>query len=328
MIAVGPGFDRGNHEGATSAAELRGSYASLHTELVNGLGRREEDDRVDQGFVIVDAIENEIVILGPQAIHCQSGAPLLPKAKGFGVVVCTGGRAGGVTACNARHEEGELREVTAVQGHLRYLAAFDDFSNGGVLSIKDGGTSVDRNCLGHFADIQAEIRDGNLGDLELEGAGNFLETFFGDLHAVVSWRQRGYRVIAEVIGGDVCLTAGVDIRDGDSGTYERCARGVSDCALETGGIDLSESDLRRSGKEKRKEHAGKKEESFHRNDFLSGSKLERLPHAISDHRLVRPRGACCPGRLKRMDGRTQSTRRKTFVIASERNDTKGPRPCF
>src|SRR5258708_31747826 len=79
VIAVGPGFDRGNHEGATSAAELRGSYASLHTELVNGLGRREEDDRVDQGCVIVDAIENAMVILGPQPIHCQCNAPLSPE---------------------------------------------------------------------------------------------------------------------------------------------------------------------------------------------------------------------------------------------------------
>src|ERR1700735_5229973 len=48
MIVVGSGFDRSHHQCAACSAELGGSDAGLHPEFLNGIGRRENHNRIHE----------------------------------------------------------------------------------------------------------------------------------------------------------------------------------------------------------------------------------------------------------------------------------------
>src|SRR5207249_6124408 len=75
MKAVGSRLERGHDDGSSGAAELSGSHAGLDAKLVNRVSRRKENDGVDQGFVVVNSIEDEIVIFGSLAIDVFCLAP-------------------------------------------------------------------------------------------------------------------------------------------------------------------------------------------------------------------------------------------------------------
>ena len=114
MNFIGTRFDRCDDQSPTGAPELCGSNAGLDAELVDGIRRREEDDRVDERFVVVNAIEDEVVVLRPQAVYRESGATGLPETVSFGIVVCPSSCSRRVPACDTGHEQRQLREVAPV----------------------------------------------------------------------------------------------------------------------------------------------------------------------------------------------------------------------
>jgi len=96
MIIVGPRLNTGDDERTSCAAELCRCNAGLHTKLVNRFRWREKDDGIHECFVIVYAVENEVVVLGAQAVHGERRAARLAEAKGLGIVICSGGRSVGL----------------------------------------------------------------------------------------------------------------------------------------------------------------------------------------------------------------------------------------
>src|SRR5438105_15487905 len=88
MKAVGSRLERGHDDGSSGAAELSGSHAGLDAKLVNRVSRRKENDGVGEGFVVVNSIEDEIVVLGTQAIDGKGGAASFAVAEGFRVAAC------------------------------------------------------------------------------------------------------------------------------------------------------------------------------------------------------------------------------------------------
>ena len=111
---------------------MSGSHAGLDAKLVNRVSRRKENDGVDQGFVVVNSIEDEIVVLGTQAIDGKGGAASFAVAEGFRVAACARRRGVGHAASDVGFESGELREIAAVEGQLGDLTALHDDTNGGI----------------------------------------------------------------------------------------------------------------------------------------------------------------------------------------------------
>src|SRR5437879_1675063 len=107
MKAVGSGLERGHDDGSSGAAELSGSHAGLDAKLVNRVSRRKENDGVDQGFVVVNSIEDEIVVLGTQAIDGKGGAASFAVAEGFRVAACARRRGVGHAASDVGFESGD-----------------------------------------------------------------------------------------------------------------------------------------------------------------------------------------------------------------------------
>ena len=153
MIIVGPGLDTGDDERTSSAAELCRCNAGLHTKLVNRFRWWEKDDGIHECFVVVDAVENEVVVLGAQAVHCERRAARLAEAKSLGIVICPGGRSRRITTCDPGRQQGNLCEIAAVQRQFGGLASFDNLSDGRICRIHHWGSCFYGDRLGYLADV-------------------------------------------------------------------------------------------------------------------------------------------------------------------------------
>src|SRR5260370_15270790 len=107
---------RGDYQGAARAAKFRWGHAGLHPEFLNGIRWREEDDGIDQGFVVVNPVEDEVIGLRTKPVYRQRGSALLSESECFRVIVDAGGGvcAGRHPAACTRHEGGQLSEVATV----------------------------------------------------------------------------------------------------------------------------------------------------------------------------------------------------------------------
>src|SRR5437660_12600810 len=152
MKAVGSRLERGHDDGSSGAAELSGSHAGLDAKLVNRVSRRKENEGVNQGFVVVNSIEDEIVVLGTQAIDGKGGAASFAVAEGFRVAACARRRGVGHAASDVGFESGELREIAAVEGQLGDLTALHDDTNGGIARVDDRGACLHGDGLRDLTD--------------------------------------------------------------------------------------------------------------------------------------------------------------------------------
>jgi hypothetical protein len=85
MDGVRAGLDGALYNCAAGTAELRGRDTCGDAELLGCIDRRKEDEGIDQRLVVVDAVEQEVVRLRPEAIHRQSASPALGVAVGLRV---------------------------------------------------------------------------------------------------------------------------------------------------------------------------------------------------------------------------------------------------
>lgn len=67
------GANRGAHNRAPAASELGRRDAGDHAKLLDGFDWRKEDNAVDDGFVVINAVERKVVVLLAQSIHRQGG---------------------------------------------------------------------------------------------------------------------------------------------------------------------------------------------------------------------------------------------------------------
>ena len=78
MKLIGAGLRRHGYIGARSLSEFRGNYIRLDLEFLNRINARLDCELFEKLFVVVNAVEGEIVLLGPVAAH----AIVLPAAGG------------------------------------------------------------------------------------------------------------------------------------------------------------------------------------------------------------------------------------------------------
>ena len=85
MPLVGTGLDCGVDDAAAGTSELGRGDVGFDAELLNGVRSGEEDNSVDQRFVVVEAVEQKVVCLRTKSVDRQSGAAAIVVAIGFGV---------------------------------------------------------------------------------------------------------------------------------------------------------------------------------------------------------------------------------------------------
>jgi len=116
----------------TSAPPARPNCAGatlVAHETRQSLPLREKDDGIHECFVIVYAVENEVVVRWGAAVHGERRAARLAEAKGLGIVICSGGRSVGLPRVTPGPNQGNLCEIAAVQRQFGGLASFDNLSD-------------------------------------------------------------------------------------------------------------------------------------------------------------------------------------------------------
>ena len=101
-------------DGSACTAELGRRGGSIDAELLRAFEIGKELECVDEGFVVVDAVQNEVVGLRTEAVGGEGPAARGAVAKRFGIAVDSGGGVAIVAAGDAGGEQGEAGEVAAV----------------------------------------------------------------------------------------------------------------------------------------------------------------------------------------------------------------------
>src|ERR1700730_4970666 len=106
MNFIRPGLYRSYNQRPAGAAELRGCHAGLHLEFIDRIRWREENNRINKCFVVINPIENKVIGLRTKSIHRQRSSALLSESKCFRVVVdsCGGIGTRGNPAAYSRYE--------------------------------------------------------------------------------------------------------------------------------------------------------------------------------------------------------------------------------
>ena len=69
MNLVRSGFDRADNQTTPGTAVLRRRYAGGYLEFLCGVDRGKEEDYVLQAIIVVQAVQDEIVRLGTEAVN-------------------------------------------------------------------------------------------------------------------------------------------------------------------------------------------------------------------------------------------------------------------
>ena len=235
MEAVGAALHDHDDVAAVDVAELGVGVRGDDANLIEGVGTGVVADGVVE--VLVDLLAVEEVVVG-----------LLPVAVDVGAVVRVGGALGRVLAAvgavvggdGAGGEDGELREVTAVEREAVDGVLGEGLAGGGVLGLEDG-----LELIGDFdggvgsADGEGHVDLGGLIDFEGEGTegGDREAGGFGDELVLAGGVGGGD-------GGDVGGGVGdrdFDVRDDRAGGVRHgSANGAGDGLGETGGETAGE----------------------------------------------------------------------------------------
>ncbi len=180
---------------AAGAAELGRGVGGDDLELLQGLGGGEEDHRVDQALVVVDAVVVVGVALLAHAVDGQGRAADFAVAEGLGVARGAAGVAAGDAAVDAGGQGGQLGEVAAVERQVLDLAGVDDRADGRGALVDDGRGAHHLDHLAHLAELEAQVEAGHVVDLQGHARADGLEAAQLGLDGVGADRQGGEDVV-------------------------------------------------------------------------------------------------------------------------------------
>ena len=217
MDFVGPGLDRHVHVGTGGVAEFGTRDVGLNCELLDGVEGRADTVVLEEGLVVVDAVERVIVLVAAIPRHCDG----LPADDEEPASAGTGRR--------SRQQHGQLRHVAAVEGQFDDLLVGDYGAEGGSRSFeqrRNRGGNLDR--FDHFADLQGHVHANGLVDPEVDAVHQRgLEPVHFDGQVVGAGKQ----VDDAVIAGGPALDSASDVR---ALVRRRHHRGGNDCVLGVG----------------------------------------------------------------------------------------------
>jgi len=217
-------------DGAGGAAIFGGVAGGLDFELLHGVETGYDDGVTEEGGVVVDAIEHEVVVFDALSVDGEGDAFL---AGAIDIVAgCSGGGAG--------DESGEGHEVAIADGHLQDCPVVDNLRERGSFRVDEGLAALDGNGFLGVSGLESDIDADGLIDLEPDVA--LLEPFEAggfDADGVVPDDKISEQVDAIGAGIDGAGDAGGEIRDGDTGVRDDGAASVGDDAGDAGGGSLS-----------------------------------------------------------------------------------------
>ena len=154
------GLDLDIHDAAVGPAELRGVRAGLNLEFLDRVHAGKDDHGVQIQFVVVDAIEQEVVVAGAHAIGDEGGRHA-PAFVAGAIVVRTGH-----ASRDTWNQPCQLDEVPAVQRQFLDLRLVHSDAQLRAVGLhqRDGGLHLNR--FRHVADFQLQIDARLLIDVE------------------------------------------------------------------------------------------------------------------------------------------------------------------
>ena len=203
---LGGGID----DSAATASKLRRVIGGLNLEFGDGINAAQDGDISVVIGVVVDAIEQEIVLVAAHAVDGKTPA-----------CIAVGGRAATVNRSldDFGYPGGELGKIgvtSPVQRQQFDCLACHDIAEGGALGLEQRSGSTDLYGLRYGADLQSEVESNGLLHIEHDVVSYFFAKpggFDGD--GVPADMERSNQVVAV----NVALHGGVDPRVHVGGCY-------------------------------------------------------------------------------------------------------------
>ena len=230
-------------DAAERPAELGRVGARLQLELVERVDAREDDDGLEPGLVVVDAVEHVVVVARPLAVRREGGR----RAPGEAA------RAVDVGARNAAQHAGDAaRQLTK----LRPLSGSVPIASSpivvpvGRLRRDERRRGFDRDGLGHRADFEFQVNahaliDADLDVRERDGA----KALQLPGHGIDARRERRRGVFTVRVGDDGAGITGPGMGERDGRTRHHRAGGVGDGAENSAGHGLRGDGPRHEGQD-------------------------------------------------------------------------------
>lgn len=175
-------------------AVLGGKDAAFDLELLQRVQRRQEQEAVEIGVGVLDAVEGVVVEVdalpgdAQRKFGSRTSLPRVAHARRRAV----GGDAGS--------KGGKLEVVAAVQRQFQNAPVFDDGADGGIIGLNHLRAARDLDHLGDVADLENDIHAGHLRHLEVNVRADLcIEALHLDLQRVPAWRQRRHVVEAGLV---------------------------------------------------------------------------------------------------------------------------------
>ena len=195
------------------AAMRRFGRARQHLELLNRIHRRAHARRVELGIDVVGAVEQEAVEVFASAVDAERKVAAHRSRRSLRSRDGTGS------------EQCQLQKVPAVEGHVEYLAVFDDGSDRRRITPHIRSRCRYFDAFGHRADLQLRVRAALLIHREHNALHLHLVALHADLDPPCSGRQLREGERSRIAARRrACFVGGlVDRSDGGSGDHgARC----------------------------------------------------------------------------------------------------------
>ena len=162
---VGSGFHVDHDRPAQAPAEFGWQHVGEHLEFGNGVGIRQHRRLIVVGSVIVDAVQQEVIVLDTVAVDRHQR-------------VLVGG-VGSLRHISASRERNELDEVAAVQRQIHHLLGFEHLAERGGFRLQEGRFAHHFDGLLHIADFQSERKTQPVLDVQYDSVTNCAFETFG-----------------------------------------------------------------------------------------------------------------------------------------------------
>ena len=156
MKLIGTGLGDDIDDGAAARPKLGRVLADLNTELLDRIHRWAEVPAIEEGFLVIGAVELIVVFLVRHAGCC--GRALVDDSRSASAFP------------DARGQRGQLHEVTTVERQADHAFRVDHASDQVALSVDHRCVPGYFDCLGDVADLHFDIDARLLSDFEHNAA--------------------------------------------------------------------------------------------------------------------------------------------------------------
>ena len=232
-----PGLDRCTDDTALEVTKLSRRVIGYYVELLNGIHAGGVPDIVSAPFVVVHAVENEIIGLVTVAVDegASLGAAGVAAGRRLGLV-----HAGRVDGDTAGRQESQLDVVARGQRQPEFRRRVNDGADLGGLRLEQRGLSGDLDGLVELADSECEVHSRRLVHFQMNrGLERRLEALRLSANAIGTKRQTGQHVEPAAVALRAPDGVTVEIGSGHAGADDGRSGWVGDRAINGRGDLLS-----------------------------------------------------------------------------------------